>query len=607
VSALTISGVANGTSTNSSEGYVSDSTTAATFAVSGLLDAAGVSDTITVAFVQKSGPVTANAFMYFVDSSTSGLTLVDSLTSVVAPYASGTAIIPVRSALDTSTGVSSASGQQMRLVRAAAGYVGGNFDIQLDSFSARAAGTYVYTVIAKGYSGTAAVQTVTADVSIVVPKAVNAATTPSAATSFAVLTRGAVVTTPQVDSAVVAVATAGTVAGFLSVGVRNSSNATGVAQDSVTATIAGAGLLCNPTASGTCGKSFKLASTGDATFTVVADGTAGVGTINVSTTVATYAAKSVTFYSATPSTSVASVAKPVLEANSTSEKDVVRATINDANGNRWSGDAYIYATSAASALIAGSETPALCEFDIADNRHECPVSGKAVGSATFKVIDASTVAASKLASNEVTVRVATATPASFTLVFDKATYAPGEKAVLSVVPVDAAGARLPGKTYDNLLASGGITSTIAFSTGSDTLTATAVVVSASSSSTSGTTAGQRNYTVYMPFASGPVVVTATGGVGVAVAGRVAVSATAEVVNSSVDAATDAANEATDAANAATDAALAAADAADAATAAAEDASAAVATLAASVNTALGNLKKQITALTALVNKLLKKK
>jgi hypothetical protein len=79
-----------------------------------------------------------------------------------------------------------------------------------------------------------------------------------------------------------------------------------------------------------------------------------------------------------------------------------------------------------------------------------------------------------------------------------------------------------------------------------------------------------------------------------------------VANPSIDAATDAANEATDAANAATDAALAAADAADAATAAAEDASAAVAALAKSVNTALKALKKQITSLTALVNKLLKK-
>ena len=84
-----------------------------------------------------------------------------------------------------------------------------------------------------------------------------------------------------------------------------------------------------------------------------------------------------------------------------------------------------------------------------------------------------------------------------------------------------------------------------------------------------------------------------------------VANTISIVNPTLDAAADAANEATDAANAATDAALAAADAADAATAAAEDASAAVAALAKSVNTALNNLKKQITALTKLVNKLLK--
>jgi hypothetical protein len=81
--------------------------------------------------------------------------------------------------------------------------------------------------------------------------------------------------------------------------------------------------------------------------------------------------------------------------------------------------------------------------------------------------------------------------------------------------------------------------------------------------------------------------------------------TVAVANPATDGAIDAANEATDAANAATDAALAAADAADAATAAAEDASAAVAALAKSVNTALKALKKQITSLTALVNKLLK--
>jgi hypothetical protein len=194
--------------------------------------------------------------------------------------------------------------------------------------------------------------------------------------------------------------------------------------------------------------------------------------------------------------------------------------------------------------------------------------------------------------------------ATETVAFDKTTYGPGEKATVLVTVLDADGNALPASTVTAAFAAAP-TSNVAFSSGSDTLLADATL-QAATSSTSKTTAGSHQYTVYMPAASGVVTLTATGSTGLAAAGRVAVTASAEVVNSSVDAATDAANEATDAANAATDAALAAADAADAATAAAEDASAAVATLAASVNTALGNLKKQITALTALVNKLLKK-
>jgi hypothetical protein len=90
------------------------------------------------------------------------------------------------------------------------------------------------------------------------------------------------------------------------------------------------------------------------------------------------------------------------------------------------------------------------------------------------------------------------------------------------------------------------------------------------------------------------------------AGATAGSTTITLSDPGSQAAVDAAAEATDAANAATDAALAAADAADAATAAAEDASASVAKLSKSVTTALNNLKKQITSLTALVNKLLKR-
>jgi len=220
------------------------------------------------------------------------------------------------------------------------------------------------------------------------------------------------------------------------------------------------------------------------------------------------------------------------------------------------------------------------------------------------VIDASTVAAAKATSNEVTVTIKSGAAASVKLAFDKATYAPNEKALITVTPVAADGTTLQGAVYASLLASGGITSTSAFSTGSmDSLTATEYTTSKTSSSTSNKTAGAYTFVVYMPAASGDVTISATGGTALPVGGQVKVTATATVVNASVDAATDAANEATDAANAATDAALAAADAADAATAAAQDASDAVAALSATVAKLVASLKAQITSLTNLVIKI----
>jgi hypothetical protein len=560
-----------------------DSTTGATFSWSARMDSG---DSTTVSVTSKSIPTGAaanSAQLRYLDSTSAA----NNFIGIISKAASGAQV----SKLDTVT----SAGQFD--IRSSGGFVGANFRIELESATARTAGTYVYTVTTKTYtSGSAAVVTTTdTDVSIVV----SAATEASLVASSTYSTLGD-------PSATNAVATASsTAAATLLVTLKNASNTT-AARESVTATITGPGTI--GVAGGAVGKSVVLPyTTTSLTLSVFADGTAGVGTITVTTPSVTFPTKSVTFYAAAPATSVASVAKSVIEASSVSTVDTVRVAMKDAQGNLWSGDAYIYATSAAGALIAGSETPTLCTFDTGtDQRHECAITGKLVGSAKFKVIDASTVALATLTSNEVEVRVAVATPASVKLVFDKATYAPGEKARLSVVVLDAAGAQIVGKTYDAILAAGGITPSVAFSSGSDTLTATSVVVSATSSSTSGTTAGQQNYVVYMPMASGDVTVTATGSTGLPLAARVAVSATASVVNSSVDAATDAANEATDAANAATDAALAAADAADAATAAAQDASDAVAALSATVAKLVASLKAQITSLTNLVIKIQKK-
>jgi trimeric autotransporter adhesin len=604
VSALSFSGAANGTSTNSAEGFVSDSTTAATVTVSALLDAAGVSDTLTVSFVQKSGPTTANAYMYYIDSATSGLTLVDTLTSVVAPWASGTKALPVASANDTSTGVSSAAGQQFRLLRAASGYVGAKFGIQLDSTSARAAGTYTYTVIAKGYSGTAAVQTITQDLSVVVAAATSASTVVDPSKSSATLALGTSWTgVAGTDSAVSTLATASaTVKGVIRVINRNASSA--AVAESITVTVTGPGVV-RKNGDSSAGKSIVVIGTGSDDIEILSDGTAGTASISVKTTSVTHPAKTVTFYAATAKTAAASANKPVIAVGTNSS--VVVADLKDSNGATWAGTAYIWAASAADALIAGSETAAACTYTASIAAHLCDVSGKLAGTANFIVADSdSKTATTTTKSNSVAVRVSAGTPTTVKLAFDKATYAPGEKAQIWVTAVDAAGLALAEQTINNLFATGGISSSTALGTGSDTLTATSVALAGATSATAGTVAGYKVYTVYMPFASGDVKISATGGTGVALAGRVAVEATATVVNSSVDAATDAANEATDAANAATDAALAAADAADAATAAAQDASDAVAALSASVSKLISSLRAQITSLTNLVIKIQKK-
>jgi len=508
--------------------------------------------------------------------------------------------LPVLSATDTTTGVVPSNG--FRLSRTTAGYMGANFNIQLDSYSARTAGTYTWTVLVKSYKD-AAGNVVTAtpvDVSIVVAAAASASTTIVPASSTAYLNSGTSTGTLS-DSSVAVVATAATTThATINVITKNANGSE--AAESVTATLTGPGLVC--TDAGACGKSLTIAGDGSTAIGIRADGTAGTASIVIKTTTVTFSAKTVTFYAVAASTIAASTNKPVIATGSSTA--VVYAQAKDANGTSWGGAAYIYASTAADALIAGSATPVACTYVAADDVHACPVSGTAAGTAKFKVIDAATVAAATATSNEVSVRVSTGVPTTAKLAFDKATYAPGEKAQIWVTALDAAGLALAERTVSNIFATGGITSTTAFSSGSDTITGVDAAIAGATSASSGTVAGYKVYTVYMPMSSGAVTISATGGTGLAPAGRVAISATAEVVNSSVDAATDAANEATDAANAATDAALAAADAADAATDAAQDASDAVAALSASVSKLISSLRAQITSLTNLVIKIQKK-
>jgi trimeric autotransporter adhesin len=600
VANLTVT-VANGTSAAGQ----SDSRTAATVTVGGFIAATG--DSISVQVAQKSIPAGATTqYNYALVDTTTSATFVGLGTPVatgsIADAVNGTSASTKALKLGNQAGVqvesSTASSNGFAVIGAANTTVGATFAIQLDSTTAKTSGTYTYTVVVKTWNNlapaTGPTTTQTYDVNIVVAATAAESKTPSAVTSFARLNLTSDVDAAGTDAVIQAVSTASaTPVGYLEVGVRNASNQK-VAQDSVTATITGAGILKSGSVTGS---SFKLATTGDTEFEILADGRAGVATITVSTNGTTYAAKTITFYAKAAKTITAKVEHPVLKVGANA--DAVSADAVDANGTSWRGTAYIVASSAADALVAGSATtPVACAFNTTDLVHYCPVTAISAGTAKLKIIDASTVAAATATSNEITVTVSAATVASVKLAFDKATYAPFEKATITVTPLDATGKAISAQTDVALLATGGITSTYAFTAGSDTLTATTFSTSALT--------GAKTYTVYMPAASGDVVITATGGTALPGAGQVKVTATAAVVNPSVDAATDAANEATDAANAATDAALAAADAADAATAAAQDASDAVAALSASVSKLISSLRAQITSLTNLVIKIQKK-
>jgi len=586
-----------------------DTTTAAVINVSGLMLAS--TDSLTVTFFEKSKPAGAasTAHLIFAETTTAAASAV--LATV------GTVKATELSFTESKTATNKFLMHAGTAAVPATGYTGAKFLLQVESTTASVLpGTYTYTVVVNTYTSNGATVGTTAynaDVNIVVGTYADDSKTIAPAKSTAYIQAGTT-TGVAADAAVTAVATASNTA-RATIQVKTY-NASSVAKpESITAVLTGsAGILCTDDPTPLCGTSLVIAGDGDTSIAVRSNGTAGTASIAISTTSVTFAPKTVTFYAKSPTTITASVNNPVLLVGSNTK--AVKATAVDSLGNAWTGQLYIVASAAADALVGGSATiPVACSYDSVKAAHYCPVSTKTTGTASFKVVDETldtdaddttyAAADSAVTSAAVSVTVSNGAPTTVKLAFDKATYQPFEKATITVTVLDSAGKTLQGQTFANLLAAGGITSTQAFGSTSDTLTAVSLTTSTDASSTAPRTAGAYTYTVYMP-AQGTVTISATGGTSLALAGQVAVSASATISNSAVDAATDAANEATDAANAATDAALAAADAADAATAAAQDASDAVAALSASVEKLVASLKAQLTSLTNLVIKIQKK-
>jgi hypothetical protein len=407
----------------------------------------------------------------------------------------------------------------------------------------------------------------------------------SAATSTSILNAGET-TSATADATVYASKTVSADAAAVVVVTQKNAAGTSVAE-SLTAIVSGPGLIgagSNPTTITAQGRALTLAA--GQHIGIFADGTAGVGTVTITTASGVVlATESVTFYGDIARI-VATPIKSVIATGSNS--DVISAVAYDAQGVTV-GAGTLAATSADLTTVNNSATTATIVNGVA----KFPATGVKTGTANIVVYNPASVG---IVSNPVSVRVE-GTAATVKISFDKAKYLPGEAATITVQVLDATGLALSPKTYSNLFATGGIVPSYAFGSGSADLTAVSVTTD---------TATVKTYKVFMPLVQNTIKITATGGSSLPVAGQVVVSAEAVVEDSAQKAALDAATEAAQAADEATKAATAAAEAADAATLAAQSAVDAVTKLSTEVATLIASLKKQITSLTALVIKIQKK-
>ena len=540
----------NGAIEVNSAGYArSDSTTAATINLSAFTNA-GTIDTILVKFTPGTKPDGAGTF----DTRSLRIIALDtaSATGVVTTLKGNSGAGQTVDITGAYTlGVDSASvgnGGVGLLTNAGVGTLGGKFGVFLDSAMAKTAGTYTIDysiqVYGVGNGGSAATGerldlAKSGSMSIVVTTAgtVTGTVVGAAATSSAIMYGGSSFPSGTVvdSTTVTAVNTPSTSTAAAVIRVTQQTAAGLVARESITATstIGNIG-LCG----GTIGKSVIIQATSDGIddVCIYPDGTAGVSTITLKTTSVTFANRTVTFYGTTAATITATALATTIGSSSV---NAILAVAKDSLGtNIRSADA-VYAYSDASTVINTGTAPAgtSCgSYSSTYGGYLCPLTGSNNGTANITIRNASTSTLATVASNAVAIKVNTAPAASVKLEFDKATYAPGEAAWIIVRPLDATGAAIGATTVTNALATGGITSTVAFgngSTGADTL---AAVVSPAVSNKIAAIDGYASataiaiYKVYMPASGGTVKIEATGGTGLPSAGRVALSATATVTD-----------------------------------------------------------------------------
>lgn len=332
----------------------------------------------------------------------------------------------------------------------------------------------------------------------------------SSAYSTSILNAGEVITATA-DATVFAPRIASSdAAAVIVVTQKNAINAS--ASESLTVTVAGAGMVgtgTNHLTMSGLGRSITVAAGNY--IGVFADGTSGVSLITITTqSGVVLATEKVTFYG--DITSVKTTLKKqavAVGANS----DVLSAIAYDAAGVVV-GAGTLYASSTDTAVISNVNSA----VSIVNGEALVPLTGVKAGTAKVAVSSGAAV-------DTATVRVE-GVASMIKLSFDKATYGAGEVATITLAVVDADGLVLSPRTYANALVAGGITTTYSFGGSSETITASAVTTDAN---------GVKTYKVYMPLASGPITITATGGADLVTAGQVKVSATATVSDKGTEA------------------------------------------------------------------------
>jgi len=348
----------------------------------------------------------------------------------------------------------------------------------------------------------------------------------------------------------------------------------------VLVTVSGAGAVDTDVNGGTRGTQALVAASAtaalDSSFYLFADGRTGDAVVTVTVNGDSVASWTWSMFGAATSLKEDADNSPTKTYIGVGETGTVSVLAYDTNSK---------AATLPASLTVTSDTATTASV-VAGTNGSATVTGVAAGKSNINFC--SGVCASATVKGSVAVEITKVTAETVTVTFDKTSYEPGEKMIMTVTATDSNGR--PVADGSRALFDAALTANVSFGGASAALPGTAVVLAK----------GIATYTLYAPSAAGTVTVTGKQGTATNATTKLAITGTATILNSAVDAATAAAELAEAAAQDATDAALDATEAATLAGALAQEAVDAVAELSTQVATLIEALKKQITTLTNLV-------